>query len=628
MVATCIQITKAFHFYVKTGETKCFYEELQAETLVVGRIDAYEKDERSNEYFKGRNLQVQITIDETFDNDERVIDQKSSPDGEFTFTSLESGEHKFCLTPVYTDGTSNKVHRIFFDVAQGSSHDYVDSKSTKMVDDLTKRVNALYEQLDKIHWEQEHMREREAAFRDQSESTNTRVVKWSIVQLIVLIGTCVYQLRHLKSFFKIQKLEEENSRLSALVGNALYGKESFKVDEYFTLDEYKRYGRQMIVPQFGSLSAQKKLQRAKVLVVGAGGLGSPLLQYLSAAGVGTIGIIDNDTVDTSNLHRQIIHTTETLGCYKCDSAKSYINRLNPHTDVKCFAERLTHDNAFDIIDQYELILDCTDHPAIRYLISDVCVILGKTVVSGSGLKAEGQFTILNFKNFGPCYRCFYPDPPSPAFVVSCSDGGVIGPAIGIVGVAMAMEAIKVLTDFYTVDNFHPFLASYSAYPSQNMRSFKMRSKQASCISCGNSPTITKECIKEGRLDYATFCGRQIFEQLDASHRVSVQQYATIHNAGNKHILIDVRPKEQFEITSLPGSINIAWEPEFRKLDSIEKYLPPNTNKCDPIYVICRFGNDSQLAAAKLLRMGYEQTKDIIGGLNKWTDDIDQSIPKY
>ncbi|KAI5951183.1 ERP5 [Candida jiufengensis] len=201
-----IQLTNALHFYVKTGETKCFFEELQDETLVVGKIDAYEKNDYSNEYFKNNKLRVQITIDETFDSNHRVFDQKSSPDGEFTFTSMDLGEHKFCLTPIYTDNTHNKIHRIFFDVAQGSTHDYVDSKSTKSIDDLTKRVNSLYEQLDKIHWEQEYMRQREAVFRDQSESTNSRVVKWSIVQLFVLVGTCVYQLRHLKSFFVKQKI--------------------------------------------------------------------------------------------------------------------------------------------------------------------------------------------------------------------------------------------------------------------------------------------------------------------------------------------------------------------------------------------------------------------------------------
>ncbi|EGW30879.1 uncharacterized protein SPAPADRAFT_62783 [Spathaspora passalidarum NRRL Y-27907] len=200
------QITQALHFYVKTGETKCFYEELMQDTLVVGKVAAYEKRENSDEYVQNHNLRVQITVDETFDDDHRVVDQKATAEGDFTFTSLDAGEHKFCLTPVYLDKTHNKVHRIFFDVAQGSAHDYVDSKSAKSVDELTLKIQRLYEQLDKIHWEQEYMRQREAEFRDQSESTNSRVVKWTIVQLIVLIGTCAYQLRHLKSFFVKQKI--------------------------------------------------------------------------------------------------------------------------------------------------------------------------------------------------------------------------------------------------------------------------------------------------------------------------------------------------------------------------------------------------------------------------------------
>ncbi|CAX45375.1 ensosomal (Golgi, ER,...) cargo receptor, putative [Candida dubliniensis CD36] len=205
-LAMLLQLSNALHFYVKTGETKCFYEELPENTLVVGKIDAYEKQDHSNEYFKNPNLKVQITVEETFDNNHKVANQKSAPDGDFAFTSLDSGEHRFCLTPVYSDKTNNKVHRIFFDVAQGSANEYVDSKSTRMVDDLAVKVNQLYDKLDKIHWEQEHMREREAIFRDQSESTNSRVVKWSIVQLVVLVGTCVYQLRHLKSFFVKQKI--------------------------------------------------------------------------------------------------------------------------------------------------------------------------------------------------------------------------------------------------------------------------------------------------------------------------------------------------------------------------------------------------------------------------------------
>lgn len=198
--------TFALHFYLKTNEVRCFFEELPEETLVAGRIDAYEFNDHTNSYVKNSNLYLQITVEETFDNNHKVADQRSSPTGQFIFTSIDSGEHKFCLTPVYNDGTTNKAHRIFFDIALGSSHDYADSKSTKKVDALTERVHGLNKKLEEIHWEQELMREREAVFRDMSELTNSRVIKWTLIQLFVLIGTCFYQLRHLKSFFVKQKI--------------------------------------------------------------------------------------------------------------------------------------------------------------------------------------------------------------------------------------------------------------------------------------------------------------------------------------------------------------------------------------------------------------------------------------
>ncbi|KAI5955475.1 cnxF [Candida theae] len=532
LVATFValfQLTNALHFYVRTGETKCFFEELQQDTLVVGRIDAYEKDEHSNEYSKNGRLKVQITIDETFDNNHRVIDQKSSPSGEFTFTSLDSGEHKFCLTPVYSDNTHNKVHRIFFDVVQGSTHDYVDSKSTKSVDDLTARVNGLYEKLDKIHWEQETMREREALFRDQSESTNSRVVKWSIMRFSIFSAkmTTEDDLRR-----KIELLELENERLKKTSSEGTHPYS--KVDGWFSLDEYKRYGRQMIVPEFGSLESQKKLKSSKVLVVGTGGLGSPALEYLSAAGVGTIGIVDDDVVDTSNLHRQVIHQTGAVGTYKCESARYFITRINPHVQITTYPIRLSNDNAFEVISKYDLVLDCTDHPAVRYLINDVCVILGKTIVSGSGLKSDGQFTILNFENEGPCYRCFYPQPPSPSSVTSCADGGVIGPAIGMVGVAMAMETIKIITRYYTKKNFSPFLSSYSAYPYQQIRRFKMRPRQQNCLVCGANKEVTKEKIESGQIDYVSFCGKVIYEPLEQEYRISVADYNALSKTDSDH----------------------------------------------------------------------------------------------
>lgn len=201
-----LHVTTALHFYLSTGETRCFFEELPDDTLVVGRIDAYENQEHSSEYVKSPNLRVEITVDETFDNNHRVVAQKSAPDGQFTFTSLDPGEHKFCLTPVYTDGDYSKRHRIFFDIAFGSAHDYVDSKSTRRVDALTAQVQNLNLKLLEIHREQESIREKEALFRNQSEATNSRVVRWTFIQLVVLVGTCAYQLRHLKSFFVKQKI--------------------------------------------------------------------------------------------------------------------------------------------------------------------------------------------------------------------------------------------------------------------------------------------------------------------------------------------------------------------------------------------------------------------------------------
>lgn len=196
----------ALHFYLQTGQTRCFFEDLPAHALVVGRLDAYEFAEHANQFFKTLNLKLKITIDETFDNDHRVVDSLASPDGSFTFTSIDAGEHKFCLSPIHADGTTGKWNRIFFDIALGASEDYLDSKSEKKVDALTAQVQRLNTKLLEINFEQEQMREREAVFRDQSESTNTRVVWWSIVQLFVLVGTCAYQLRHLKSFFVKQKI--------------------------------------------------------------------------------------------------------------------------------------------------------------------------------------------------------------------------------------------------------------------------------------------------------------------------------------------------------------------------------------------------------------------------------------
>lgn len=395
-----------------------------------------------------------------------------------------------------------------------------------------------------------------------------------------------------------------------------------------SLDEFKRYGRQMIVPEFGSLPSQKKLKTAKVLIIGAGGLGCPALLYLAGSGIGQIGIVDDDIVDTSNLHRQVLHSTETVGMLKCDSAKLYINKLNPHVNVITYAVRLNNANAFTIFQEYDVILDCSDSPVTRYLVNDVAVILNKTVVSGSGIRTDGQWTILNFNNQGPCYRCFHPQPPVPDSVTSCQDGGVIGPAIGIIGVNMALETIKILVGYYD-DEFVPFMRALYGWQFNQYRTFKMRNRQINCAVCGNNPSITRNHIESNKFDYHLFCGRPVPFSVDPKYRVTVDEYAEIVLSQKPHILIDVRPKEQFQITSLPNSINIPWDSKFSQLQLIDEYLPPGSSTDTDCFVVCRYGNDSQIAAQTIInKFGFTNVKDIIGGISKWSDVIDDQIPKY
>lgn len=425
------------------------------------------------------------------------------------------------------------------------------------------------------------------------------------------------------------RLKQENASLKQSLPQPVNSSQDFtKIDANFSLDEYKRYGRQMIVPEFGSLKSQIKLKNSKILVIGAGGLGCPAILYLSAAGVGKIGIVDDDTVEVSNLHRQVLHTTDNVGMFKCESAKKYVNKLNPHVEVETYACRLSNSNAFDIIRQYDLVLDCTDTPATRYLINDVSVICSKTIVSASGLKSEGQLTILNFNNKGPCYRCFHPNPPKPETVTTCADGGVIGPAIGLVGITMAMETIKLLTGFYTDNNFVPFLSQYSGFPQQTLRVFKMRGRQKTCAVCGDSSSITEQSITLNAIDYASFCGKINPNVLDNQFRITPKELQ--ENRDARTVLLDVRPKEQFEITALANSINIPWNPDLIKAESIDQYLPDAFSKeADKVIVICRYGNDSQVAAKKLIEeFNFANVLDVKGGINRWSDEIDPTVPKY
>ena len=360
--------------------------------------------------------------------------------------------------------------------------------------------------------------------------------------------------------------------------------------------------------------------------MGACGLGCPALLYFVAAGVGKIVIVDQDTVDSSNLHRQVLHTTENVGLPKAESARRYLKILNPIVSLVTHITHITPSNALLLTSQYQLVLDCTDNPATRYLVNDACVINGLTLVSGSGLQAIGQLSVLNFNQKGPCYRCFYPVPPPANSVTLCQDGGVIGPSIGLVGLTMAIETIKVLTGFYTDDNFSPFLSMYSAYPQQTLRVFKMRKRQPKCAVCGDNPSISSSSLPE--VDYVAFCGKLSANVLTKEERVSPKEYISLDY---KPLLIDVRPKEQFNIVSLPLSVNVPWPSVLSKASdskSIDAILPSKFDKSkDTIYLICRYGNDSQLATRKLEQWGFK-AKDICGGLNKWSETIDLNIPIY
>lgn len=430
---------------------------------------------------------------------------------------------------------------------------------------------------------------------------------------------------------RISELEAENATLKSKLGREFPPQTTAsQIDSnHLSLNEYKRYGRQMIVPEFGSLKSQLKLKNARVLVVGAGGLGSPALLYLAAAGIGHIGILDNDTVDESNLHRQVIHTTANIGVHKCESAKAYINRLNPNILISTYPVRIVNDNAFGIISQYDIVVDCTDTPATRYLINDVSVLTGKTIVSGSGVKTHGQVTILNFESKGPCYRCFYPKPPKPESVSTCGDAGVFGPAIGLTGILLATETIKVLTDFYK-ESFQPFLLLYSAYPLNSIRSFKMRGRKDDCAVCGNFPIITKNDIERGLIDYEVFCGKISYGVVYPEERLTALEAQKLLNENERALMIDVRPQEQFQITNISGSYSIEWERNLSRSENVTQNLSPDFDpKTDPVLVICRYGNDSRLALRRLKdEFGFERVYDVVGGINKWSVDVDPLIPQY
>ncbi|KAI0797876.1 hypothetical protein C8Q75DRAFT_709560 [Abortiporus biennis] len=391
------------------------------------------------------------------------------------------------------------------------------------------------------------------------------------------------------------------------------------------LEDYQRYGRQMILDGFG-LEGQLKLQKASVAVVGAGGLGCPALQYLAAAGVGKLGIIDHDVVELSNLQRQILHTQERIGIPKAVSAAEAIKQINSRVEVVPITSALLPTNALDLLEPYDIILDCTDNAPTRYLLSDTAVQLGKPLVSGAAQKYDGQLCIYNYGENGPCYRCLFPKPTAPELAGSCAEVGILGVVTGIIGNLQALETIKIITGLH---EGKASLLIFSALSTPPFRSIKLRSKRPTCPACG------VEGQKVGRIsetDYVAFCGgdrpdwvsKGMVVEGRTEYRITAKEMRHVLQSSPTTRLIDVRPPVEYGICHLPNSINVplnelvADPTSFVKIDEeLETYF------------VCRLGNDSQLAVDALRSAGGKGIiKDVVGGLRAWSKDVDPDFPVY
>ncbi|MFD0683111.1 adenylyltransferase/sulfurtransferase MoeZ [Actinomadura fibrosa] len=380
-----------------------------------------------------------------------------------------------------------------------------------------------------------------------------------------------------------------------------------------TRDEVNRYSRHLIIPDVG-MSGQKRLKNARVLCVGAGGLGSPALMYLAAAGVGTLGIIDFDVVDESNLQRQVIHRQSSLGQPKAESAAATVREINPLIDVVVHNTALDRDNIMDIFGQYDLIVDGTDNFATRYMVNDAAVLLGKPYVWGSIYRFDGQASVF-WAEHGPCYRCLYPEPPPPGMVPSCAEGGVLGVLCASIGSIQVNEAIKLLTGIG-----EPLVGRLMIYDAleMNYRSVKVR-KDPECPLCGKNPTQT-ELLE----DYEAFCGAVSEEAAEAAQdsTISARDLKEMQDRGDDIFLVDVREPNEYEIVSIPGATLIP-KGEFLNGSALERL--PHDKK---IVLHCKSGVRSAEALAVVKNAGFGDAVHVGGGVLAWVNQIDPSLPSY
>ncbi len=382
-----------------------------------------------------------------------------------------------------------------------------------------------------------------------------------------------------------------------------------------TADEVKRYSRHLILSEVG-MEGQRKLKAAKVLCIGAGGLGSPVAMYLAAAGVGTIGIVDFDTVDVSNLQRQILHGTSDVGRSKLASARDTLKDLNPHVNVITHEVALSSANALDLFRGYDVIVDGTDNFPTRYLVNDACVLLGIPNAYGSIFRFEGQASVFATKD-GPCYRCLYPEPPPPGLVPSCAEAGVLGILPGLIGTIQATETVKIILGMGQT-----LAGRFLIYDAMKMRFRELTlRKDPECPVCGTNPTVT------ALIDYDQFCGIVPAQAAppapvltDAMADVSVLEFKAMRDAGTAPLLIDVREPHEYDICRIEGSVLIPLGD-----------LPARVGELDPtveLVMQCRSGVRSGKAAAFLRERGFRSVHNLTGGILAWIDQVDPSQPKY
>jgi len=377
-------------------------------------------------------------------------------------------------------------------------------------------------------------------------------------------------------------------------------------------EEILRYSRHLLIPEVG-LEGQRRLKAASVLVIGTGGLGSPVALYLAAAGVGRIGLVDYDVVDASNLQRQVIHGTSTLGELKVESARRRMLDLNPDIEVHVYNEPFTSANAMRIARDYDLLIDGTDNFPTRYLTNDVCVLLGKPNVYGSIFRFDGQVSVFDARH-GPCYRCLFPEPPPPGLVPSCAEGGVLGVLPGTIGTLQATEALKVLLGIG-----EPLIGKLMLYNALDMSfEFVRLRKNPNCKVCGPNPEVTE------LIDYEAFCGVPGHDHEDGAvgggWDITAPELAARVKSGNSLRLLDVREPHELEISHIEGATLIPLGQLAARLSELDS--------AEEMVVFCKAGTRSARALELLLSAGFRKVKNLKGGINAWAKDVDPSLPIY